>query len=259
VKSVHRIYHFIRHQITAFHSGGHGVHSPYLFDFIQNVISEKHPYYCFESIEKLRKELLDDSRTVSIIDWVTGSNRQKTIVALASGALKPTRQGQLLFRICAHYSYKKVLELGTSLGITTLYLAAADKKINCISVEGSPELAAKANELHQSAGASNIQIKMINPDSHLTWVLEEAGTQDLIFIDSNHRHEALKNYFNLCVNFIHSNSIIVVDDPYWSEGMTRAWQEIRKHRKVTSTIDLYEMGIVFFNPEFGRRNYRIRF
>lgn len=259
MKTAHRIYHFIRHQISAFHSGGHGVHSPYLFDFIQNVISEKLPYYCYESIERFRKVLLEDSRSVNITDWGTGNNRQTTIASIASTALKPTRQGQLLFRICEHYSYKKVLELGTSLGITTLYLASADKTISCVSVEGCPVLASEAKELHQLAGALNIRIKTLNLDTHLTGVIEEAGMQDLIFIDANHTYEALTKYFSQCVNFIHTNSIIVVDDPYWSEGMTRAWQEIKRHEKVTATIDLFHMGIVFFNPALAQRHYRIRY
>lgn len=254
MKQFHRIYHFIRHQLTAFQSGGHGVHSPYLFDFILNIVNEKHPYYCFEKIENIRRDLLNDQRTLK----GTGNNRLTSIAAIASKALKPSRQAQMLFRICAHYRYRKVLELGTSLGITTLYLAAADKNIRCVSAEGSPELVAKAEQIHLAAGASNIQLETINLDTHLTCLLHEAGIQDLIFIDANHQYEALKNYFSQCVNFIHTNSIIVVDDPYWSEGMTRAWREIKTHSRVTATIDLYHMGIVFFNPELGRRHYRVR-
>jgi len=207
----------------------------------------------------IRRELQNDNSILSISDRGTGTNRHTSIATIVSKALKPARQAQMLFRICARYGYRNVLELGTSLGITTLYLAAADKTIRCISVEGCPELAAKAGEIHQSAGVFNIEVKTINLDTHLNSLLQEAGIQDLIFIDANHRYEALNNYFNECVNFIHTNSIIVIDDPYWSEGMTRAWREIQTHSRVTATIDLYHMGLVFFNPEYARRHYRVRF
>jgi len=219
---------------------------------------EKHPFYCFEPLEIRRKELENDRSQLEIEDAGTGTNRATTIARIARTALKPARQAQILFRICARYNYRNVLELGTSLGLTTLYLAAADKQIHCVSVEACPRLASFARQQAKRFNYPNIHIQNVNLDSRLNAVLTETGTQDLIFIDANHRYEAVVKYFNECINFIHPNSIIVIDDPYWSEGMTRAWNEIKQDRRVHASIDLYYMGIVFFNPSFAHQQLRIR-
>jgi predicted O-methyltransferase YrrM len=222
-------------------------------------VLEKHPFYCFEAHEKIRTSLMNDNQTLDITDLGTGTTQTRTIASIAAKALKPAAQAQLLFRICARYGCRNVLELGTSLGITTLYLSAADKAIRCITVEGCPVLAQQASQQLQSAGYPTTRVININLDTELIALLKKTGPQDLIFIDANHRYEALMNYFNHCVNFIHTNSIIVVDDPYWSAGMTKAWKELKHHPAVAATIDLYHMGIVFFNPEFSRKHYRVRF
>ena len=255
---MHRLRWYIRHIVSAVNTGGHGVHSPHLFDFIQNLVMEKHPYYCFEPIENLRKELLNNTRALEVPDIETGTQRTRTIRNIALRRLKPSSRAQLLFRMCEHYKMRHILELGTSLGITTLYLSAANKNIRCISIEESPSTAQQTRELLEKAGRANAEVVTIDIDSQLPLVLKEAGTQDLIFIGANHRYETLLKYFEHCINFIHSNSIIVVDDPYCTEGMTRAWSDIRRHPDVKATIDLYHMGIVFFNPEFACRHYRVR-
>jgi predicted O-methyltransferase YrrM len=184
---------------------------------------------------------------------------RRQIQQIASRALKPAPQAQLLFRMCARLGYKKVLELGTSLGITTLYLSAASKQITCTSVEGCPNIASIASKTLLKHGYHNANIVNTNLNSGLLNLLNNIGIQDIIFIDANHSYQALTDYFNQCVNFIHTNSIIVVDDPYWSREMTKAWNELRRHNKVTATLDIYHMGFVFFNPAFANKHYRIRF
>jgi predicted O-methyltransferase YrrM len=219
---------------------------------------ERHPYYCFEILEAQRKKLLTDSSPVILEDAGTGSDRTTTIGCIARTALKPARQAQLLFRICARYKFKTIMELGTSLGITTLYLAGADQQINCVSIEASASLSNFARQQAIQLGMNNIRFRNENLDSKLYDILSEYGTQDLIFMDANHRYESVIKYFNECINFIHPNSIIVVDDPYWSEGMTRAWNDIKQDARVHASIDLYHMGILFFNPSFAKKQYRIR-
>lgn len=254
----YRLLSYLRHLLLAKNSGGHGVHSPFLFDFIRFVVMEKHPYYCFESIEKQRRKFLSDTTCLEITDFGTGTKKQKQVRDIARKTIKPAHQAQLLFRICARYHIRNVLELGTSPGITTLYLSAADSRIRCTTVEGCRQTASVARSLFERTGRNNINLLQADLNEELPAVLEKSGIQDLIFIDANHRQDALLNYFGKCLNFIHHNSIIVVDDPYWSKDMTRAWKILCDNEKVTGTIDLYHMGVVFFNPAFARRKYRVR-
>lgn len=254
----HRTLSYCKHFISARHTGGHGVHSPYLFSFVRDVVMEKHPYYCFEILEAQRKKLLTDSSSITIEDAGTGSDRTTSVASIARRALKPARQAQLLFRICARYNFRNVMELGTSLGLTTLYLAKADRQLNCVSIEACTSLSDFARQQAAQFDTNNIRFINENLDTMLYDILLDSGTPDLIFIDANHRYEAVLKYFNECINFIHPNSIIVFDDPYWSKGMTRAWNEIMNDDRVHASIDLYHMGILFFNPSFAKKQLRIR-
>ena len=80
-----------------------------------------------------------------------------------------------------------------------------------------------------------------------------------MFIDANHKSEAILRYFNLCLSKVHSNTVIVIDDIYWSSDMENAWKVIKNHPLVMSTIDLHQMGIVFFNSDLHKRHYKMRY
>jgi len=52
---------------------------------------------------------------------------------------------------------------------------------------------------------------------------------------------------------------IIFDDIYWSEGMQQAWTEICARPEVTLSLDLFHMGVVFFNPGLTKEHYYIRY
>ena len=203
--------------------------------------------------------MLNDGRTIFVRDLGTGPDRQRRIAEIAGKSLKKPRLAQLLFRIAEKYRCRNITELGTSLGITTLYLASSSSQIKCITFEGCPQTAAIARQNFEKAGKQNIRIIEGNIGGMLTKTLSSAPLQDLIFMDANHSYEATLEYFNQCLNFCHDKSIIVLDDIYWSDGMARAWNEIKENQRVTSTVDIYYMGFVFLNPDLNKQHYKIVF
>jgi predicted O-methyltransferase YrrM len=259
VKQVRSITRFITHRLSARHTGGFGVHSPFIFDFIKNVLEEKKPYYQFSKIESIRHAMLNDRRSISVRDLGTGNDRERRIADIAEKSLKKPRLAQLLFRIVEKYHCRNITELGTSLGITTLYLASPSSRIQCISFEGCTQTAAVARQNFAKAGLGNISIIEGEIGLQLTKTLDTETLQDLIFIDANHTYEATMEYFSQCLNFCHDKSIIVLDDIYWSEGMTRAWNEIKANQRVRATVDIYYMGFVFLNPELNKQHFKIVF
>lgn len=245
--------------LTARNTGGHGVHSPYIFNFIKHVIEEKHPYYIFSRIEKLRDNLLRDERRISVRDYGTGKNGEKHIAGIAGNALKSPEQAQLLFRIIRHFGCKNILELGTSLGISTLYMASVSSECCCITLEGCPETAGIARQNFERLGLNHIKLINCNIDEELEGILTTYGQQDFVFIDANHRYEPLMRYFELCVNHIGDDSVIVVDDIYWSAEMEKGWKTIKQHPRVKASIDIFHMGIVFFKPTLTKKHYSVRY
>ena len=214
-------------------------------------------------IEALRQALKNDTRELEITDLGAGStinnNKVKKVSMLAKHALKPARIAALIGRLAEEVSPATIVELGTCLGITTLYLAKASPQSKVISIEGCPQTAAIARENFDKADASNIEIRVGNFDELFPSLLEELQGLGLIFIDGNHRKEATLNYFRLALPKVDEGSVMIFDDIYWSEGMKEAWDEIKAHPQVAFTIDLFYIGLVFFDKKEVRADYRLRY
>jgi len=253
------IYKYFNHFITARNTGGHGVHSPFMFQFTRYVLQENHPFYIFDSIEKLRQSLEKDSRILNVTDFGTGIDRKRKVSDIAKKSLKSARESQLLFRIANYIKAENILELGTSLGITTSYLGSLSPRMKCVTLEGCPQIASVAAENFRKLNLKTIQLVVGNIDVTLPGVLASMPQLDLVFIDANHRSSAVLEYFALCLPNVHKDTIVIIDDIYWSDDMELAWQTIKNHPQVTSTIDLFHMGIVFFNTDINKMHYKMRY
>ncbi|MEA4985644.1 hypothetical protein SDC9_37807 [bioreactor metagenome] len=259
MKQLRQILKYLQHLITARNTGGHGVHSPFVFHFIRDILSEKYPYYIFNDIEKIRSRMLSSAQTVEVTDFGTGVSRPRNIADIARKSIKKPKQAQLLFRIVRHYGYKNILELGTSLGISTMYMASVSNKCNCITLEGCPKISAVAQQNFDRLKLSQIKLITCNIDEKLESILASSGQLDFIFIDANHRYEPLMRYFRLCMNHIGDDSVIVVDDIHWSSEMEQAWKAIQEHPRVKVTIDIFHMGIIFFHPMLTKKHYKVHY
>lgn len=250
---------YVRHIFTARHTKGYGVHSPFLFNFVRYIIPEKNAFYIYRDIEGLRDKMLADKRQIDVKDYGAGSDRKRKVSDIASRSLKSPKYSQLLFRIVHHFNPQTILELGTSLGITTAYLASNSSKSRCITLEGCPQTAGIARENFAKLQLANIEI--VEGDINLTLkkVLEDVSILDFVFVDANHNSAAVLNYFKLCLPLMKSNSVMVFDDIYWSDDMEMAWETIKKNEKVKATIDLFQLGIVFFNADLYKKDYKIRY
>ena len=250
---------YLVHFISARNTRGYGVHSPYLFHFTKYVLDNKSTYYVFSSIEKIRSLLKKDNRVLQLTDFGTGNKQTDTIANIASKSLKPAKYGQLLYRLSEYCKAQNVLELGTSFGLTTSYLAASSSDRKCVSLEGSQQIATIAIENFNKLNIKNIQIVVGDIDKTLSKVLKDFEQLDLIFMDANHTSEAVLNYFNLCLTKINNKCILVLDDIHWSSDMEKAWGQIKEHPQVKATIDLFQLGIVFFNSDLYKKHYKMRF
>jgi len=191
---------------------------------------------------------------------VTSATKQRTIGSIALTAAKPRKFGQLLFRMANHYRPNTILELGTSLGITTGYLALGNQEANVITMEGSVAIAEKALENFRDMNLKNVKLVQGNFDDTLSKVLSALGRIDMAFVDGNHRKVPTLDYFRQLIQIMSAESVIVFDDIHWSREMEEAWEQIRQDPRVTLSIDLFFIGFVFFNPSFKvKQHFTIRF
>lgn len=255
---------YLRYYFSSSNGKGHGTHSPFIFHFITKLLNDQSHYPAYEKIERLRKDLLRNETMLTIEDFGAGSSvsksNQRSIASIAKNAAKPKKFGQLMYRMAASYQPSTILELGTSLGITTSYLASGNPSARVITMEGAKEVAAVARHNFTSLSLSNIRIREGNFDEQLSVVLKELPSVDLAFIDGNHRQEPTERYFSEMLGKINNDSVLIFDDIHWSREMEGAWETIRNHPSVRGTIDLFFIGIVLFRQEFHeKQHFRIRF
>jgi predicted O-methyltransferase YrrM len=255
---------FIRYYLRSSNGKGHGTHSPFIFNFITKVLNDKKPYADYTKAESLRKRLLSDPGFVSVEDFGAGSvvskAKHRSIKSIARNAAKSKKFGQLLFRMANYFQPSTILEMGTSLGITTSYLSLACPDSSLITMEGAKEIASLAKQNFRQLELKNIQLIEGNFNHTLPGLLNSTRAIDFAFIDGNHRRVPTEHYFNLLLSHLHNDSILVFDDIHWSKEMEQAWETIKAHKAVRCTIDLFFIGIVVFRNEFReKQHFTIRF
>ncbi len=243
------------------HRKGHGIHSPYAFRFVNQVIYEQKEYYSYSGIEKFREKLLKDQTVITTPAIGTQTSaKQQTVREIARRCCKPRKQAQLLHRICVDCDARTILELGTNLGITTLYLANVNRSDSKVyTFEGSQPLAKLARKHFKENGCENIEIIEGNIDDTLLRSIEALDSVDFVFFDANHTYDATISYFDICKRKAHNKTIFVFDDIYKSEGMKRAWEKIISSEETTMSMDLYCFGIVWFDKNLPKQNFEIAY
>ncbi len=250
----------LRYRLTS--GNAHDVHSPFVFGLLNDVISDTTPYYCYKPIEQLRSQLLADKRTITVNDFGASKNPftyQKKVCEIANSSLQTKKYSQLLFRLVNHFGCQQILEIGTSFGISTLYLAMSSDKSNVITLEGSMEIASIAIENFQKLKQDNIECVIGNFDDTLPKIIHRLPNVDFVYFDGNHRKEATLNYFEQCLKIKNNESIFVFDDIYWSREMASAWKIICRNPEVKVSIDLFKLGIIFFKNDLSKQHYRLKF
>lgn len=255
---------YIKYYLTASNGKGHGIHSPFVFEFIKFVLNDKTSYTCYNKIETLRKQLLKDKTVIDVEDFGAGSTIIKTnkrvIKDIAASSLKPKKYSRLFFRMVQYYNKKNVLELGTSLGITTAYLSSAKNIPVVITMEGAENIANIAQQNFALLHLQNINVIQGDFTQTLPSFLSDKKSIDLAFLDGNHRKIPTLKYFEHILLSSNEETIFIFDDIHWSKEMEEAWEIIKQHRAVTLSIDLFFIGIVFLRKDFKvKQHFVIRY
>ena len=230
----------------------YSAHSPFVFDFFKNVINVQHRLPDLESIEQERIRLKHSKESISFIEYGAGtsyntnSNHRK-IRDIARHSLSGKWQCRILYNLISHYKLMNVLEVGTSLGISTAYLGAASPEGRIITLEGNPASVEVAKDIWKKLGITNIEVFEGEFGATLPKAMDRLDQIDMGFLDGNHRKSATLEYYEQLEGKINEQSVLVVDDIYWSREMNEAWEELKQDDKVAFSIDLFRMGILFFD------------
>ncbi len=241
----------------------HSIHSPFVFQLYTEVIKPVKRFYVFKKIEWWRHYLSENDDLIDITDLGAGSKINKStrrkVKNIARHSEKPKKVGQLLFKLINKFKPGEIFDLGTSLGLTTMYIASASNNSKVTTFEGCPNTLNKAKEYFGKIGLTNISAVEGNIDVTLPEKIKEVSSLDFVFFDANHRYEPTMRYFEICLSKATEESIFVFDDIYWSEEMEKAWNDIKSHPEVIVTIDLFFVGLVFFRTKQPKQHFTLRF
>lgn len=247
MSKTHQIKNFIRHHFAALH-GGHGVHSPFVYQLCEEVFYNTAQLYRFDYLNAIRETLKHDKTTITMEDLGAGSlkfkSTERTIASIVEHGISTQPQAEMLARLLNYLKVETCIELGTSIGLTTLYLASTGATVH--TIEGCSDLFKYAKQLGEKTKTETIIYHFGNFDSVLPKVLPQVKQPAFFYIDGNHTYEATLRYVQWCMAFIQEDSIIALDDIYWNAEMTRAWEEVKKEDAVRISLDLFHTGLLFF-------------
>ncbi|MFZ4414877.1 MAG: O-methyltransferase [Bacteroidales bacterium] len=239
------------------------IHSPFVYQLLTAVINDKKSLPEFREIENLRSLLLKNKSEINVEDFGAGSLKSKTkirtIAEITRNAAKPAKYAQLLYRLVKYFHPQNLLELGTSLGISTAYMAKASPDTKVYTIEGSEAIAKLAIDNFETLKLPNVEVITGNFDEQLPLLLDKTPTFDFVFFDGNHRKIPTLSYFESCLKHKHNDSVFVFDDIHWSTEMEETWEMIKLSPEVTVSIDLFFIGLVFFRKASTKENFVIRF
>lgn len=253
---------YLKYIIMSRYKKGHGVHSPFVFDIVSRIFRNKIDPRIVNRIEKVRKRLLNDKKTIEVLDLGSGSEKMKSNYRKVSDIVRYSavnkKYGVFLANLASEFGKNGVVEFGTSLGISTMYMAASVPDSIVYTIEGSHSVAHIAGENFSAAGFGNINLLTGSFSEMLPKITDSGIKPGFVFIDGNHRREPVLEYFNKMVEISDSDVVIVIDDINNSEEMAEAWKEIQNHKDVTCTIDIFRMGLVFLKHGLSRQRYVVR-
>lgn len=240
----------------------HSIHSPFLYDLYCSCFKSHERFYAFEEIESIRNELSSNDKLIDDHDFGQPSlslpRKRRAIKNIHHSSSISKRNGELLFKIVNKLKPSRIIELGTCLGISTLYLAKADSQAQIISLEGNSERAIVAKHLFKRSKTKNIEVREGDIDTILPNLLNQVDAIDLVYIDANHSYEGTTKYFELISKHANNNTVLIFDDIFWSRDMTRAWNKIRRNTRITLSFNTNQLGFVFFRKEQRKEHFYLR-
>ena len=239
----------------------HNLHSPFMYHLATKCLYDHHSYPEYQILKEYQKILLKDNKLINVQDYGAGSRIFKTqkrrIKDIAQIAGSSSADMKRLFRLVKYFQPKHILELGTSLGKATLAMALGNPEATIISVEGDSELSKYTQKLLSKFQITNVRI--INKEFKDFFEENKSNNTkwDLVYMDGNHRLAPTLQYFDCLQSHLHNDSVVIVDDIYWSEEMKQAWETLKQHPNVRQSIDTFFFGVLFFRKEQYPQHFKI--
>ncbi|MEN8155933.1 MAG: class I SAM-dependent methyltransferase [Bacteroidota bacterium] len=267
-----RILKYIQHLFHRRHRRGHAIHSPYVFEFVNGVVFNADRVTVPDEITGMHRALKKDRSMLPVgklgatsnVDPAGDRSGQRSVGSFVKGSSVSEKYGALLHRITRWFNPEMVIELGTGLGVSTIYLASGSAERPLHSIEGNTDRADFAAHLINRCNLGFVSIHWGEMEEKLEELMPVLGGEGrtgrfVAFVDGNHRYEPTVAYVKRLIERAGEEAVIIMDDIYWSEGMNRAWKEVISWPEVRVTVDLYHLGILLLREDLSKAHIKVKF
>ena len=239
----------------------YGVHSPFVYQLITKCFYKKTPKNLWRKYLNAKQDVFNQQKKNKVSDFdvrfkILKNNERQVSKAMKVAGIS-NKKAKILIKTISYFKPKNILEIGTSLDLESTAIKTGSENITITTLESCPKTSLVKQELFEKNNFN--AIKILSGDSSKTLLKYTQNKQfDCVFFGRNQTKQATLNYFEECLNTIHNRSFFIFDAIYWTEEMQEAWLTIKKHPKVTVTIDVFYFGIVFFRKEQTKEHFKIR-
>ncbi len=238
------------------------VHSPFAYELLEFLRKKPVSHHC-RRYDKYVSRLKRSKTVIDTVDFGTGAGnseyktKKMEVGKIVQQRSHKTKQLHILYRLSNYLRPNTILEFGTAVGVSAVYIKKSIPNSRMVTMEGCTALADRAKRTFKDLHVHNVEISIGNFDVILPDVLKSFDKLDMIFFDGNHREKPTLKYFDKCISLAHEDSVFIFDDIHWSTGMEKAWKTIQNDNRVTLTIDLYWFGLIFFKKGIVKQNMSV--
>ena len=239
----------------------HGVHSPFVFDLITSCFYKTKSKNDLTIFLNYKKELsknnsLSEISNFNFMSRLLLSHKRKRSRIFKDSEIS-NKRARLLIHLIQYLKPKNILEIGTGFGINTVVLSSAQRNSKITTLDENEQTVNVIKEMFKKNTFKHVKFLTGNFDITLPQVFNN-NIYDFIYFKGSCENKTTLNYFESSLSSIHNNSVLLFENIHSNRESEKVWNSIKKHEKVTVTIDTFLWGFVFFRKEQEKEHFIIR-
>jgi hypothetical protein len=247
----YRIRSKISYLFKARHRRGHGIHSPFLFRFVTEVMENDGFFSAYPKLAAAEQHVRGMLSILNEKSWqVPVTTPKGTPVRLKrSDHLLSPPFNRLLFRLVNEFSPSRISFFGNTFGVTLLALAIADSRIPLAAIVPNHSYRSFSLRVVEEFGAPNVEVRewgsVTDADFLVVQLPEDAATCDHILA------QVLGNPAFA--------GVVVVCGIHTSRELESVWNNYKEMDRVRIALDLFDVGIFICKKGLQKEEFVVRF
>lgn len=209
-------------------SKGFGIHSPFAFKFVLNVLRERNAYYAYDDIATLREQV------------EVGQN---------AGGISQ-KEAQMLFRIANYFNPTEVMQMGDSPGVAGASILNVSSNMQMYLYGSSPLVSAFGNEVHRYADFLLCRDEYSATDT--------GGTRPFVIVEEipEGSYDAVCGYLSeiLC-----RDAVVILRNVGKDATMHSLWMSCRDASGTGMTFSNDKLAVLVASPKLQHQHFSLWF